>query len=365
MQTENSGIWDTLMPAITRSSLIQLVAGVGLAIASSMSAVGQVVTASDAVLLRGAGSTFAAPLYKRWIEEYAVVRPSVSIAYEAVGSGEGVRRFLSDAVDFAGSDETLPDKDSAKAGGAIMVPATAGMIVITYNIPGVTSEIKLPRDVYVDIFAGAVRRWDDPRIQAANPGISFPPRGITIVARQDGSGTTAAFTRHLDAVGPAWRQHGMRVGNIIDWPKGTTLVPGNEGVASNIPTIEGSIGYVEFWFAQRLGLRMAALQNRAGKYITPTPLAGDLALSGRVAQVTRLEASVADPPTSAAYPIPSFSWVLLYPGYLNKAKSTALRDFAQWGLSQQAQDYAAQIGYLGLPADVIALGQRALKDLGN
>jgi phosphate transport system substrate-binding protein len=176
------------------------------------------VSASDSVSLRGAGSTFAAPLYKRWIEEYAVVRPSVSIAYEAVGSGEGARRFLTDAVDFAGSDETLADRDSAKAGGAIMVPATAGMIVISYNIPGVTSEIKLPRDVYVDIFSGAIRRWDDPRIKAANPGISFPAREIVIVARQDGSGTTAAFTRHLDAVGTAWRQYGMQVGNLIDWP---------------------------------------------------------------------------------------------------------------------------------------------------
>ena len=354
------------MTLVTRRRVTQVVAGIGLAIASSMSAcLGQVATASNGVLLRGAGSTFAAPLYKRWIEEYAVMRPSVSIAYEAVGSGEGVRRFMSDAVDFAGSDETLADKDSAKAGGAIMVPATAGMIVITYNIPGVTSEIKLPRDVYVDIFAGAIRRWDDARIQVANPGISFPPREIAIVARQDGSGTTAAFTRHLDALGAAWREHGMRVGNLIDWPKGTTLVAGNEGVAAKIPTIEGSIGYVEFWFAQRLGLRMASLQNRAGKYITPTPLAGDLALSGRVAQITRLEASVADPATAAAYPIPSFSWVLLYPGYLDKAKSAALRDFAQWGLSQQAQDYAAQIGYLALPADVIGLGQRALKELGN
>ena len=117
-----------------------------------------------------------------------------------------------------------------------MVPATAGMIVISYNIPGVTSEIKLPRDVYVDIFSGAIRRWDDPRIKAANPGISFPPREIVIVARQDGSGTTAAFTRHLDAVGPAWRQYGMQVGNLIDWPNGTTLVLGNEGVASKIPS---------------------------------------------------------------------------------------------------------------------------------
>ena len=140
------------MPTIARRVAIRAIAASALSIAAGVSVcLGQGVPAPDAVSLRGAGSTFAAPLYKRWIEEYAVVRPSVSIAYEAVGSGEGVRRFLTDAVDFAGSDETLPDRDSAKAGGAIMVPATAGMIVITYNIPGVTSEIKLPRDVYVDI----------------------------------------------------------------------------------------------------------------------------------------------------------------------------------------------------------------------
>jgi phosphate transport system substrate-binding protein len=174
------------MSALTRSVLIEAIAGFALSVASGISACpGQSATAPDSLLLRGAGSTFAAPLYKRWIEEYAVVRPSVAIAYEAVGSGEGVRRFLTDAVDFAGSDETLPDRDSAKAGGAIMVPATAGMIVIVYNVPGVTSEIKLPRDVYVDIFAGAIHRWDDPRIKAANPGVSFPSRDITIVARQD------------------------------------------------------------------------------------------------------------------------------------------------------------------------------------
>jgi len=131
-----------------------------------------------------------------------------------------------------------------------MVPAIAGMIVITYNIPGVAREIKLPRDVYVDILAGAIRRWDDPRITAANPGISFPPHEIVIVAGQDAGGTTAAFTRHLDTVGPAWGARGMRVGNIIEWPTGTALVVGNEGVASKIPTTEGSIGYVEFWFAQ-------------------------------------------------------------------------------------------------------------------
>jgi phosphate transport system substrate-binding protein len=315
--------------------------------------------------LRGAGSTFAAPLYKKWIEEYAFSHPNISISYDAVGSGEGVKRFLADAVDFAGSDEILNDSESAKAGGAVMIPVTAGMIALAYNIPGVNTEIKLPRDVYVDIFAGTIRRWDDPRIKAANPGITFPHRDIALVARQDGSGTTAAFTHHLDAVSPSWRSRGMSVGKLIDWPKGTMLAPGNEGVAGRIKISEGSIGYVEFWFAQRLGLRMAAVQNKAGTYITPTANAGELALLGRVAQVKQLDASVADPADPGAYPITTYSWMFLYPRYPDRTKGVALRDFAEWGLSHQAQNYGAQLGYLPLAGDVVMLGKQELGSLSH
>jgi phosphate transport system substrate-binding protein len=317
------------------------------------------------VSLRGAGSTFAAPLYRKWIEKYAALRPSASILYDSVGSGEGVRRFLDDAVDFAASDEILTDSESAKAGGAVMIPITAGMVVIAYNVPGVTGQIKLPRDVYVDIFAGVIRQWDDPRILAANRELTFPHSDIQIVAREDGSGTTAAFTHHLDAVGPTWRAKGMRVGKLISWPAGAALAPGNEGVASKIKATAGSIGYVEFWYAQRFGLTMATLQNKAGKFITPAATSGDLALSGRVALVKQLDLSVADPVTPGAYPIPSFSWMFLYPAYRDKAKAVALRDFAEWGLSQQAQDIADQLGYLPLPADVIALGNRQLAEFAK
>jgi phosphate transport system substrate-binding protein len=315
------------------------------------------------VSLRGAGSTFSAPLYQRWIEEYAASHPQVSISYDVVGSGEGIKRFLTDAVDFAGSDEILNDSDAAKAGGAIMVPVTAGMIVLAYNIPGVAGELRLPRDVYLDMFAGGIRQWDDPRIKAANPAVALPHHDIVLVARQDGRGPTAAFTRHLDATGPSWRGKGMGVGKLIDWPRDTVLAPGNEGVAAKVQATDGAIGYVEFWYARRFGLKTAALQNRAGRFISPTVTAGDLALSGRVAQVRQLDASVADPATAGAYPIPSYSWMLLYPHYLNRSKAAALRDFVEWGLSRQAQDSAAELGYLSLPADVIGLGKRTLTGL--
>jgi phosphate transport system substrate-binding protein len=244
-----------------------------------------------------------------------------------------------------------------------MVPVTAGMIVLAYNIPGVNSEIRLPRDVYIDIFAGVIKRWDDSRIKAANPGLPFPSRDIALVARQDSSGTTAAFTKHLAAIGPAWRGRGMGAGKLIDWPKGTMLASGNEGVAARIKLSEGSIGYVEYWFAQRLGLRMAALQNRSESYITPTAHSGELALSARITKVKELDASVLDPTAVGAYPITTYSWMFLHPGYADRAKGKAMRDFAEWVLSQQAQNYAAQLGYLPLSGDITALGKEALAGL--
>lgn len=320
--------------------------------------------AADPIALHGAGSTFAAPLYKKWIGEYGIAHPNVSLSYDAVGSGEGVGRFIANAVDFAGSDEILTESEAAqRREPALMMPITAGMIALAYNIPGVTTEIKLPRDVYGDIFSGAIRQWDDPRIQAANPGVVFPHLSIALVARQDGSGTTASFTHHLAAIGPKWRAHGMDVGKLIDWPKGTMLTPGNEGVAGRIKISDGSIGYVEYWFAQRLGLHIAALQNKAGSYITPTARSGELALLGRVATVKELDASVADPADAGAYPITTYSWMFLYPRYADGAKGKAMHNFAEWVLSQQAQDYAEQLGYLPLTADVVAIGRQALADL--
>lgn len=318
-------------------------------------------TKADDVKLHGAGSTFAAPLIKRWIDEHRVAHRNVTISYDAVGSGEGVKRFIAEDVDFADSDDILTDSEISKVrNGAIMVPVTAGMIVLAYNIPGVESEIKLPRDVLIDIFAGKIRKWDDPRILAANAGVEFPHRDIAVVARQDSSGTTAAFTHHLATISQAWSGMGMGVGKLIDWPKGTMLASGNDGVAGRIKISEGSIGYVEYWFAQRLGLRMAAIQNKSGAFITPTAHAGQLALSGRVARVKELDASVADPADKGAYPITTYSWVLLYSRYMDQTKGKAIRDFVEWGLSQQSQNYGEQLGYIPLSADVTKLGREAI-----
>ena len=157
----------------------------------------------------------------------------------------------------------------------------------------------------------------------------------------------------------------MAVGKLVDWPKGTMLVSGNDGVAGRIKVSDGSIGYVEYWFAQRLGLRMAAVQNKSGIFVTPTAHAGQLALSGRVARVKELDASVADPADPGAYPITTYSWMLLYSQYADRAKGMTVRDFVDWGLSGQAQNYGEQLGYIPLSTDVTKLGREAIDILGQ
>jgi phosphate transport system substrate-binding protein len=317
--------------------------------------------ASDDLWLRGAGATFPAPLYKRWIDVYQKQHPGVALSYDPVGSGEGVSRFITGSVDYAGTDAILSDADAAKvANGVIVVPATAGMVVLAYNLPGLQAGLKLPRDVYADIFAGKITRWDDPRLQEANRGVTLPRRHIAVVARLDSSGTTYAFSRHLHAISESWRNAGLRYGTVIAWPDNAMLARGNEGVASRIKISEGSIGYVEYGFAKRLGLAMAALQNKAGAFIMPSEQAGKTAL-GEASSASRedLRLDAPDPASAESYPIVTFSWLLLYRQYANADKATAMRQFVDWGL-HTGQTFAGELGYIPLPPEIAARGAEAI-----
>jgi phosphate transport system substrate-binding protein len=316
--------------------------------------------------LSGAGSTFSAPLYKHWIEAYHEVRPEVLVSYDAVGSGEGIRRFISGSVDFGATDVALSDSETARVPrGVVMIASTAGMVVLAYNAPGLSSQLKLPRDVYPAILSGKIRRWDDPRLQRANPDLALPHRDIVVVARQDSSGTTYALTNHLATIDPGRRAEGHNVGKLIEWPASAMLAVGNEGVASRIKISEGSIGYVEYGFAKRLGLPVAVLQNKAGSFVTPTEASGRQALVEASAKtLSGLNQSVADPAGAGAYPIVTFSWILLYRQYADTAKAAAVRDFVAWGLSN-GQTSGSKFGYLPLPGEVVASGRQALASLGR
>jgi phosphate transport system substrate-binding protein len=314
--------------------------------------------------LRGGGATFPAPLYQRWISTFTEQRPNFQISYAKVGSGEGIRGFLAEELDFAGSDAALSDEQMAQVKrGVQLVPATAGIIVIAYHIKGLNGPLNLPRDVYKDMFAGKITRWNDSRIQKANPDLNLPSQDITIIARQDSSGTTYAFTNHLSAVSQEWRDRGPGTGKVVDWPGNAMVARGNEGVASRIKVSEGSIGYIEYGFAKRLGLAMARLENKAGRFVEPNDQSGAEALARNLRQMPEnLRLLIPDPEGEQAYPILTLSWLLLYRHYPDPAKASALRQFVTFGLTE-GQRYSRELGYVPLPDEIVSQSRKALKNI--
>lgn len=304
--------------------------------------------------IHGAGATFPAPLYERWMEIYAAEHPELSFSYDAVGSGEGIKRFIAGSVDFGASDAAMQDAEMAQVeAGVNLVPATAGMVVLAYNVWGLEGELKLKRDVYVDIFLGKITQWNDPRIAASNPGINLPDMEITPVVRLDSSGTTFAFTNHLSAVSEAWRND-PGTGKLIDWPGRASNARGNDGVAGRIKLTAGAIGYVEYGYAKRLGLPMAWLENQAGHFISPTAKSGQMALQVGSQKIPRnLRVFIPDPAGVESYPIVSYTWLLLYKKYPSDKLANTLKNFVWWGLTK-GQVYAEELGYIPLPQRVVS-----------
>ena len=346
---------DRLVKRVVLSASLGLLLGLVAGPAAAQTA------ANKALVLHGAGATFPAPLYKKWIGVFTAQNPDVSIEYQEVGSGEGVRRFLAQSVDFGASDGALTDEEMAKIpGGARLVPATAGMVVLAYNLPGLGNDLKLSRDVYVDIFLRRIQKWNDPRIQALNPGLKLPNLSIVIAARKDSSGTTFALANHLSAISPAWRD-GPGAGFVIDWSGRAMLARGNEGVAALGKNGVGALGYVEYGFAERLRLPMAQLQNRAGEYVAPNSRSGQTTLATNVRSMPEnLRLYLPDPEGAESYPILSLSWLLLYERYPDQQKGAAIKRFVTWGLTG-GQSFSADLGYIALPPEVAALSRAALE----
>ena len=303
--------------------------------------------------LHGAGATFPAPLYKKWLEEYQKQHSGVQVSYDAVGSGEGTKRFMAGVVDFGASDAAMSDEEiAAVTRGVQLLPAVAGSIVLAYNLEGLGGELKLTRDVYADIFLGKIKTWDDPRLKATNPGLHLSHDTIARVVRQDSSGTTYAFTNHLSAISVQWRDHGPGVGRVIAWPGNPMVAPGNEGVAGRIKNSKGAIGYVEYGIAKRAGLAMAWLQNKAGQFIQPHGDSG-LATLLNVTMPENLRVFFPDPDGKDSYPIVTFSWLLVYKQYDDQRKAAALKQYVQWCLTE-GQSFNESLGYVRLAPQVIA-----------
>lgn len=319
---------------------------------------------SGKIYITGAGATFPAPLYRKWIEEYKKIRQDVVVIYDAVGSGEGTRRFMAEDVDFGASDSAMKDEQIAQVSrGVQLIPATAGSIVLAYNLPGIKTGLRLKRDVYTDIFSGKIGFWDDPRIKKENPGFDLPHLNIVTVVRSDSSGTTWAFTNHLSTVSSEWRTQGPGTGKKIDFPGDAMFGRGNGGVATKVKYTWGSIGYMEYGYAKRAGLSMAVLENKAGKFITPDDESATFTLANTSKKMNEnLRLFIPDPEGDSSYPIVTYTWLLCYRTYDNSEKAQELRKFITWGLTN-GQRLGPDFGYAPLPEEVVIPALNAVNNI--
>jgi phosphate transport system substrate-binding protein len=303
--------------------------------------------------LTGAGATFPYPVYTRWISEY-LTTSGVRVNYQSIGSGGGIRQLAEGTVDFGATDVPMSADElaTARRGGVLHVPMVLGAVAVTYNLPELRAPLRLSPEVLADVFLGRVRRWDDPRLVALNPGVPLPSSDILVVHRGDGSGTTFIFSDYLATVSPTWLR-GPGRGKDVRWPVGVGGI-GNEGVAGQVKQTPGSIGYVEATYARQNRLPAAALRNRAGAYVMPTPqgiAAAAAAATAGLPPTTDYRVSLVDAPGAESYPVASFTWVLMDAVPRDTVKAAALVRFVRWAL-REGGPAAESLGYVPLPAPV-------------
>jgi phosphate transport system substrate-binding protein len=304
------------------------------------------------VQLVGAGASFPAPLYQRWFQDFNKQQPKVQINYQSVGSGAGVEQFTKGTVDFGASDTAMKDDEIGKIPadkGVMLLPMTAGSIVMAYNLPEVTAELKLPRQVYADILLGKITKWNDAKMAAANPGVTLPDQNITVVHRSDGSGTTGVFTKHLSAISPEWKTK-VGDGKTVSWPVGLGA-KGNEGVTAQIQQTKGSIGYVEYGYAKNNNLKFASLENKAGKIVAPNDQSAAKTLES-VQLPENMRAFISDPEGAEAYPIVTYTWLLAPKKVADPDKAKAIEAMIEYGLTE-GQKISGELGYVPLPQTVV------------
>jgi phosphate transport system substrate-binding protein len=313
--------------------------------------------------LQGAGATFPAPLYAKWVDEFNAHHANIRVDYQPIGSGGGIKGITDRTIDFAGSDAPMTDEQLKEAPAPILhIPAVSGPVVLTYNLPEV-KELTLNGEVLADIFLGKVKQWNDPKIAALNQNAKLPDTEIYVVHRSDGSGTSWIFTNYLSKVSPVWKE---QVGNAtsVHWPVGIGG-KGNAGVAKAVQTTYGSIGYVELAYAKSGGLPFAAQINKAGKRVVAS-IPGVIAAAKNSENKfpDDLRVSITDAPGDDSYPICGFTYLLIYKdlSYLgSEEKAQALLTYIQWGL-HEGQKFA-EPDYAPLPADAQSLIAEKLKSV--
>ena len=317
--------------------------------------------AGGKVTLTGAGATFPYPLYTKWIADYTKTQPDLQINYQSIGSGGGIRQITERTVDFGASDAPMSEEQLGKAPGMLHIPTCLGAVVLTYNVEGVPSGLKITPEAAAGIFLGKIKDWDDPQIAKENPGVKLPKKAIASVHRSDGSGTTKIFVDYLTAVSPEWKA-GPGSGTSVSWPSGLGA-KGNEGIAGQVTSTPGAIGYVELVYAAQNKLSYAAMKNAAGKFVMPTLESVTAAGASALAKMPDdLRVSIVNAEGDAAYPIAGFTYMLLFKEQKDAVKGKALTSFLAWSL-HEGQKLTQPLNYAPLPEELVKKADAKLRSV--
>jgi phosphate transport system substrate-binding protein len=323
-----------------------------LAVATFAAAAGQ-------VLLNAAGATFPYPMYSKWFDVYHQAHPGIQINYQSIGSGGGIRQLIDKTVDFGASDGPMNDDQLKQSSVPILhFPTVLGADVPSYNVPGVSAELNFTPEALAGIFLGKITKWNDPTITSANPGVKLPSDDIVVVHRSDGSGTTYIWTDYLSKISPEW-QKSVGKATSVNWPVGLGG-KGNEGVAGLIEQTPDSMGYIELIYAIQNKIAYGRVKNSSGAFVK-----ADLASVSAAAAATAkfmpddFRVSITNPEGKAAYPIASFTWLLIPAKFGDSAKRDAVKDFLKWMLTD-GQQYCEGLSYAKLPKEVVAKETKAI-----
>jgi phosphate transport system substrate-binding protein len=326
-----------------------------------LAAVALALPAMGQTTLNGAGASFPNPIYSKWFSEYNKLHPDVQVNYQSLGSGAGIRQVISGTVDFGASDGPMTDEQLKEAKAKILhIPTVMGAVVPAYNVSGISGEIKFTPDALAGIFLGKIQKWNDPAITHANPGVKFPDDSIIVVHRSDGSGTTYIFTDYLSKVSKEW-ESSVGKGASPKWPVGLGG-KGNEGVAGQVRQLQGSIGYVELIYAIENKITYGSVKNAAGSFVKASLDGVTEAAASAPKMPADFRVSITNAPGKNAYPISSFTWLLIPEQSKDPKKGKILADFLEWMVTD-GQKMTNQLSYAPLPANVVEKVKVAIKQV--